>query len=103
MKVILQKAIAKVGKKGDVVKVSAGYGRNYLLPRKLAVLATSGAIRDAKLHQSKIVKTKKELSEKADDIIASLADKKIEITAKAGQSQNHYPDYLLQRIMIQIK
>lgn len=41
MKVILQQDVKKLGKKGDIVEVSEGYGRNFLLPRKEAVLATA--------------------------------------------------------------
>ena len=41
MKVILQQDVKKLGQKGDIVEVSEGYGRNYLLPRKAAVLATA--------------------------------------------------------------
>ena len=41
MKVILQQDVKKLGKKGDIVEVSEGYGRNFLLPRKVAVPATS--------------------------------------------------------------
>ena len=41
MKVILQQDVKKLGKKGDIVEVSEGYGRNFLLPRKAAVLATA--------------------------------------------------------------
>ena len=41
MKVILQQGVKKLGKKGDIVEVSEGYGRNFLLPRKAAVLATA--------------------------------------------------------------
>ena len=41
MKVILQQDVKKLGKKGDIVEVSEGYGRNFLLPHKAAVLATA--------------------------------------------------------------
>ena len=41
MKVILQQDVKKLGKKGDIVEVSEGYGRNFLLPRKAAVLANA--------------------------------------------------------------
>ena len=41
MKVILNQDIKKLGKKGDVVEVAKGYARNYLLPKKLAIVATS--------------------------------------------------------------
>jgi large subunit ribosomal protein L9 len=42
MEVILKEDVAKLGARGDVVKVAEGYGRNFLLPRKLAIEATSG-------------------------------------------------------------
>jgi len=42
MEVILKEDVAKLGSRGDVVKVAEGYGRNYLLPRKLAIQATAG-------------------------------------------------------------
>jgi large subunit ribosomal protein L9 len=42
MEVILKEDIAKLGARGDVVKVAEGYGRNYLLPRKLAIVANQG-------------------------------------------------------------
>ncbi len=42
MEVILKEDVAKLGSRGDVVKVAEGYGRNFLLPRKLAIEASSG-------------------------------------------------------------
>jgi len=42
MEVILKEDVTKLGSRGDVVKVAEGYGRNFLLPRKLAIEATSG-------------------------------------------------------------
>jgi len=42
MEVILKEDVAKLGSRGDVIKVTEGYGRNFLLPRKLAIEATSG-------------------------------------------------------------
>ncbi|MGQ9580683.1 MAG: 50S ribosomal protein L9, partial [Armatimonadota bacterium] len=45
MRVILTKDVKNLGKAGEVVNVAEGYGRNYLLPRKLAILADSGALK----------------------------------------------------------
>ena len=45
MRIILNKDIEKLGKAGDVVKVTPGYGRNYLIPRRLAVEATPGNVK----------------------------------------------------------
>ena len=42
MEVILKEDVAKLGSRGDVVKVAEGYGRNFLLPRKLAIEASAG-------------------------------------------------------------
>ncbi len=47
MKVILTKAVEDLGAKGDVVDVADGYARNYLVPKKLAVKASAGALKQA--------------------------------------------------------
>ena len=47
MKLILTKDVADLGNKGEVVNVSDGYARNYLVPRSFAVKATAGALREA--------------------------------------------------------
>ena len=51
MKVILKQDVEKLGKAGDVVKVAPGYGRNYLIPRKFALEATSGNIKVAEIEK----------------------------------------------------
>ena len=57
MKVILREDIAKLGRMGDLVDVAEGYGRNYLLPRKLAVPATEKNVR-ALEHERRVIETK---------------------------------------------
>jgi len=54
MEVILSSDVKGVGKKGDVVKVSDGYGRNYLLPRGLAKEATAGNVRQVEVQKEKL-------------------------------------------------
>jgi large subunit ribosomal protein L9 len=51
MKVILKKDVEKLGKAGDVVKVTPGYGRNYLIPRQIAAEATPGNIKIAEIER----------------------------------------------------
>ena len=51
MKVILQQDVKGQGKKGEMIEVSEGYGRNFLLPRKLAVPATADAINTMNLKE----------------------------------------------------
>lgn len=64
MEVILKEDVPKLGSRGDVVKVANGYGRNYLLPRKLAIEATRG--NRAVIEQMKAAALRRSASEKAD-------------------------------------
>src|SRR5580704_16787750 len=62
MEVILKEDVNKLGSRGDVVKVAEGYGRNYLLPRKLAIQATSG--NKAVVEQMKAASVRRSAKEK---------------------------------------
>ena len=64
MEVILKEDVAKLGSRGDVVKVADGYGRNFLLPRKLAIEATSG--NKAVIEQMKAAAVRRSAREKSD-------------------------------------
>jgi large subunit ribosomal protein L9 len=63
MEVILKEDIAKLGARGDVVKVAEGYGRNYLLPRKLAIEASAG--NKAVIEQMKAAAVRRSAKEKS--------------------------------------
>lgn len=63
MEVILKEDVAKLGSRGDVVKVAEGYGRNYLLPRKLAIQASEG--NKAVIAQMKAAAVRRSAKEKA--------------------------------------
>lgn len=75
MKVILQKDVPNLGEAGDIREVREGFARNYLLPKKLVVIANESS-RKAIDHQKKMIKIKKEkrkkLSEKVREAIAGL-------------------------------
>ena len=71
MKVILQKDVNKLGKTGDVVRVKDGYGRNYLIPRGLAIIADERNKRVLE-HQKRIAQS---LASKQRAVIQELADK----------------------------
>lgn len=58
MKVILQKDVKDVGKVGDLVSVSEGFARNFLLPRKLAAAATEGKVKEYE-HLKRVAEAKK--------------------------------------------
>lgn len=63
MEVILKEDVAKLGSRGDVVKVAEGYGRNFLLPKKLAIEATTG--NKAVIEQMKAAAVRRSAKEKA--------------------------------------
>jgi len=63
MEVILKEDVAKLGSRGDVVRVAEGYGRNYLLPRRLAIEASSG--NKAVIEQMKAASVRRSAKEKA--------------------------------------
>jgi len=63
MEVILKEDVAKLGSRGDVVKVAEGYGRNYLLPHKLAIQATAG--NKKVIEQMKAASVRRSAKEKA--------------------------------------
>ena len=84
MKVILQQDVKGQGKKGQMVEVSDGYARNFLLPRKLAILATPENVNTMKM-QDKARKAQ-EAAEKAEAeaVAAKLREITVKVTAKAG-------------------
>lgn len=85
MKVILQKDIPSLGDAGDVKEVSDGYARNYLLPRKLVIVADESSKRAAE-HQKKLIKVKKEKRKKQSEKIAeSLAGIELTLAVQVGE------------------
>jgi large subunit ribosomal protein L9 len=86
MKVILQENVEKLGTRGEVVDVSDGYARNYILPRKLGIVASEGNLK--RLEQIRGSLSRKEASEKAlaESLAAQIAAATISFTRKAGES-----------------
>ncbi len=85
MKVILQQEVKKLGKKGDVLEVSEGYARNFLLPQKLAIPATAGNVNAAKQQKDiEAHKAKRQLDE-ARLHAAQIAKLKIAVAVKTGE------------------
>ena len=90
MEVILREHVDNVGRRGEIVKVADGYARNYLLPRKLALLATDG---NKKVIERERVKFEaKELEEKkvAEAIAERMANVELEISRKVGETEALY-------------
>ena len=84
MKVILQQDVKGQGKKGQMIEVSEGYGRNFLLPRKLAIPATADAINTMNLKEKAKKAEEARLKAEAQDVAEKLKDLQVKLTAKAG-------------------
>ena len=80
MKLILNSDIKPLGRKGDVVDVAKGYARNYLLPKKLAIVATANNLEFAQKLQEKRQQEAQVNNELAESIITALADAHIVIS-----------------------
>ena len=84
MKVILQQDVKGQGKKGQMVEVSEGYARNFLLPRKMAIPATADAINTMNLKEKAKRAEEARLKAEAEDIAEKLKECQVKLTAKAG-------------------
>jgi len=84
MKIILIKDIPELGGKGEIVDVADGYARNYLVPRKMAVKATTGAIRQAEAMRLAHIETARRLREEADNLATALSGTRVVVAARAG-------------------
>ena len=84
MKVILQQDVKGQGKKGQMVEVSEGYGRNFLLPRKLAIPATADAINTMNLKEKARKAEEARQKAEAEATAEKLKECTVKLTAKAG-------------------
>lgn len=88
MKVILTQSVDSLGVKGDVVDVANGYARNYLVPKKFAVRASKGSLKQAEaMRQSRIENARKALEE-ARILADSLSGTRVVVAARAGDAGN---------------
>ena len=90
MKVILLQDVKKVGKKGEIVNVSDGYGANYLIPNKLAVLATKTSMEIKGKQDEAAAADLERRKQEALALKEKLKDVKIEILAKSGNEGKMY-------------
>lgn len=85
IQVILQQDVDKLGKSGELVRVRPGFARNFLLPRQLAVPATSAAVRRIE-HEKQVALAKAEKGKKeARELAAQIDALSIKLTLKAGE------------------
>ena len=84
MEVILRQAVDNLGHPGDIVDVSSGYARNFLLPRKLAETATPGALEELRRRDEIRARQEARTHEEARDIAARLEQTVLRFDVKAG-------------------
>lgn len=85
MKIILLKDVRPLGKKGQIVEVSDGYARNYVLPQKVGIEATSRNINDLKLKNANEEKLAKKQLEEAQQLAAKMKGMSVTVHIKAGE------------------
>ena len=90
MEVILREHVDNLGRRGEIVKVADGYARNYLLPRKLALLATDGNKKHVE-RERRIMETREaEEKSQAEAIASRLSTVDITIARRVGETEQLY-------------
>ncbi len=90
MKVLLIKDVYKLGRAGDVKKVADGFGRNFLLPQRLAVLATPGAMKTAEKIRGQAEIQRAKLNSELAELAAQIGGVTLTFSAKAGDTGKLY-------------
>ncbi len=86
MEVILREDIDKLGNRGEIVKVAAGYARNYLLPKRLAVAATEANRKIVEQERHAHLRREAKLKDEAIDLSKLLTGVSVTIAQKAGEN-----------------
>ena len=87
MEIILREDIEKLGTRGQVVRVAAGYARNFLLPKRLAVAATEGNKKIVEQERQAHLRRETKLKGEAEDLSKILSGVNITIAQKAGENE----------------
>ena len=99
MKVLLVKDVYKLGRAGDVKKVADGYGRNYLIPQGLAVLATAGAMKSIERIRNQAAVRRAEVNKEMSGLANLVKDVYVTFPAKAGETGKLYGSITSQMIV----
>jgi large subunit ribosomal protein L9 len=88
VKLLLKESIKHLGRVGDIVEVSAGYARNYLLPKDLAVQPTPGNVKKVEERRKEIERVEQERRKKQEEVIAKLSAVEVHLERRANE-QGH--------------
>ena len=103
MKIILLQDEKKLGKKGDIIEVSEGYARNFVLPKKIGVEATPKNLNDLKLQKSNEAKVAQEQLDNAKAMAELLETKEVLVTIKAGENGRSFGSVSTKEIAAALK
>ena len=103
MKVLLLKDVYKLGRAGDIKKVADGYGRNFLLPQKLAVLATAGALKQVEKIRSQAEVRRTEQNSELKGLADQINGITVVFSAKAGETGKLYGSITTQDVAVAIQ
>lgn len=98
MKVLLKEDVEHLGYAGEIHKVADGYGRNYLLPRGHAVMATQGAMRQAEAWADRAAARRAQIKAEYDRLSAAIAGAVLEFEARAGSTGRLYGSITTQQV-----
>ena len=98
MKVMLIKDVYKLGRAGDVKKVADGYGRNFLLPQGLAVLATPGALKQVERIRAQAEIRREAQNEELKGLASEIDGVVLTFAAKAGETDKLYGSITTQNV-----
>lgn len=87
MQVILTSDVEKIGSRGEIVDVSRGYVRNFLIPRGLAEVATAGKLQEAQRRMEEETEREQRMAERAGEIAETLNKSVITIEARTGEDE----------------
>lgn len=87
MQVILTQDVEKIGERGDIVDVSRGYVRNFLVPRGLAEVATPARMEEARRQMEEAEERDRRMAERATEVAATLNKSVITIEARTGEDE----------------
>jgi large subunit ribosomal protein L9 len=90
MKVLLVQDVDDLGFAGEIKDVATGYGRNFLIPNGLAVLATPGALKQADLHRRRAAERRQRIADEVAALAATIGQSTLVFQAKAGEKGRLY-------------
>ena len=103
MKIILLQDVKSVGKKGDLVELSEGYARNFIIPKKLGVEANNANMNNLKLQKANSDKIAQEQLDAAKALAAELETKQVVVKMKAGEGGKAFGSVSTKEIVAEFK